>query len=340
MAIRLGIIGTGNYARHRHIPAARQCTAIELTALCDPNSDNLRKAQELAGADMATFSHVDQLLISHLVDAVVIATPNCNHRDIVLRCAEAGLHMVCEKPLAMNYAEAQTMLASVTARNLVALVDFGYRLQPWAAAIHHAIHSGTLGHINEAVMVYGQGWLQEPDGFAGDKRERRIWRLDRQQAGSGALGDLGSHLLDLARWWLGDVRRVFGKTFTCTRWDHVAGATSAGVVDVDDSCTIVMDMNCGARVTLVSSRLFCGRSNYQRCEIFGAKGAIRYDNIYAPHLEIGTPEGQWQPWRALAATPYPSIVHLLAARIADAAVDAPTFADGAAVQMVMDTVLG
>jgi predicted dehydrogenase len=204
--------------------------------------------------------------------------PNDLHAVPCIAAAEAGKHILCEKPLARTAEEARTMLDAVRKTNVKHMVAFNYRFVPAIRQAYQLIKSGALGEIYHFRAIYLQEWIMDPNFPF-------VWRLSKARAGSGALGDLGAHVIDLARHLVGEPRSVMGltKTFIPERPD---GAGGRAKVDVDDAFLSIVEFENGAIGTIEASRFAAGRKNHQVIEINGAKGSIAFNLERMNELEV------------------------------------------------------
>ncbi len=192
------------------------------------------------------------------------------HAEPTIAAARAGKHVFCEKPLARNAPEAKSMLDAVTATGVKHMVAFNYRFVPAIVQAKRLIDSGALGRIFHFRAVYLQEWIIDPN-FP------KIWRLDKSVSGSGALGDLGAHIIDLARFLVGEPKNVMGKTKTFIEQRPLPDGSGMGKVDVDDAFVALVDFENGALGTLEASRFCQGRKNYNCLEINGENGTIQFN---------------------------------------------------------------
>ncbi len=192
------------------------------------------------------------------------------HAEPTIAAARAGKHVFCEKPLARNAPEAKSMLDAVTATGVKHMVGFNYRFVPAIVQAKRLIDSGALGRIFHFRAVYLQEWIIDPN-FP------KIWRLDKSVSGSGALGDLGAHIIDLARFLVGEPKNVMGKTKTFIEQRPLPDGSGMGKVDVDDAFVALVDFENGALGTLEASRFCQGRKNYNCLEINGENGTIQFN---------------------------------------------------------------
>jgi len=206
--------------------------------------------------------------------------PNAAHAEPCIAAAEAGKHVLCEKPLARTAEEAATMLAAVRKAGVKHMVAFNYRFAPAIRQAHELITSGALGRIYHYRAVYLQEWILPHYGTP------RLWRLDKEQAGSGALGDLGAHIIDLAHYLVGDLRSVGAMTKTFIGERPLPDGSGMAPVDVDDAFVASVEFAGGALGTLEATRFAAGRKNHQVIEINGEKGSIRFDLERLNELEV------------------------------------------------------
>ncbi|MFD0961099.1 Gfo/Idh/MocA family protein [Paenibacillus chungangensis] len=214
------------------------------------------------------------------IDVIDIGTPNHTHAEIAIAAAEAGKHILCEKPLAMNAEEALKMWKAVRKAGVVHMISHNYRFVPAIQYIKKLITEGVLGEIYHFRAQYLQDWIMDP-------QFPLVWRLRKEISGSGTLGDLMSHSIDLARFLVGEFKEVTGmmNTFIKQRpLGEMAGGLSAqlsgeqlGKVDVDDAVAALVRFENGALGVFEASRFAKGNRNGNRIEINGSKGSIRWD---------------------------------------------------------------
>lgn len=340
--IRVGVIGAGGIARLRHLPAYQACSeagTAEIVAVCDPLEENARRAAEEFHVPNV-FADYHQVLALDGLDAVSICTPNSSHEPISLAALDRRVHVMCEKPLAMDYPGSRRMYETARRAERKTAVNFRYRWIPAAGFVRDLIGSGELGSIYHVYLNYFNGGLHDPT-------TPMRWRQQRSEAGSGALGDLASHLIDLARYWIGEIEDVTGNLRTFVTERPLVGG-GIGAVDVDDAASFFARFRNGAQGSFNSSRCAVGRGNYQRAEIYGTKGAIVYEiekgdaggdhiqlyaesNPSAGYREVSVPE----PY--LANNPLRPMIDFVAA-IRDNQEPTPNFYDGMVCQEVLDAV--
>jgi predicted dehydrogenase len=205
--------------------------------------------------------------------------PNDTHAEPCIVAAERGKHILCEKPLARTADEAQAMLEAVQKAGVKHMVGFNYRFVPAIRQIRKLVDSGLLGQIYHFRAVYLQEWVM------GHYDLPMIWRLQKSAAGSGALGDLGAHIIDLGRYLVGEVKSVAGATRTFIE-ERPQDDGTMGKVDVDDAFAALLEFDNGALGTVESSRFAAGRKNGLRLEINAEKASIVFNLERLNELEI------------------------------------------------------
>ncbi len=204
------------------------------------------------------------------IDIVDIATPNHLHRPIAELALRHGKHVLCEKPLALNAAEARQMSECARESKSVHMVSFNYRKCPAVLEAKRLIDEGLLGKIFHFRALYLQDWaIPEQTPFS--------WRFSAEESGSGALGDIGSHAIDFALYLVGNISSVVGLTQTFVGSRPIPGSPKPGSVNVDDCAVAMLRFENGAVGTLESSRFSYGRKNYLTFEISGSKGSLAFN---------------------------------------------------------------
>jgi predicted dehydrogenase len=230
------------------------------------------------------------------IDVVDICTPGDAHADIAVAAAQARKAILCEKPLANSVADAERMLAAVRAAGVIHMLCHNYRRCPAVALAKQMIDQGEIGEIHHYRGVYLQDWIVDP-AFP------LVWRLEKSRAGSGSLGDLLSHTMDLSRYLVGEPIEVSGllKTFVSER-PLPGDPGRRGNVTVDDSAQALVKFANGAVGYYEGTRFAPGRKNYNRLEINGSKGSIAWDLERMNELEVYTESGTLSGFRTILAT--------------------------------------
>jgi predicted dehydrogenase len=289
------------------------------------------------------------------IDLVDISTPGDSHAEIAIAAAKAGKIVFCEKPLANTVKDAERMLAAVRKARVPHMICHNYRRVPAVLLAKRLIDEGRLGTIRHFRGTYLQGWLVDP-AFP------LVWRLDRARAGSGALGDLGSHVVDLARMLVGEIAEVAGACETFVRTRPLAdNPRRKGRVTVDDAAVAAVRFANGALGSIEATRMAPGRQNYNRFEINGSLGTLAFnlERLNELELYLESDPGPVRGFRTIMATdrshPYGGVwwppghiigwehtfthtVYDLIEAVADKRLPSPNFEDGVRNQRVLDAI--
>ncbi|MEV4054665.1 Gfo/Idh/MocA family oxidoreductase [Amycolatopsis sp. NPDC049688] len=320
-----------------------------------------RAAAEAAAAKLGWASVETEwkhLIESRDVDLVDICTPGDSHAEIALAALAAGKHVLCEKPLANTVAEAEAMAAAAAeaaTRGVGSMVGFNYRRVPAVALARKLVAAGRLGEIRHVRAQYLQDWIADPEFPL-------VWRLRKDKAGSGALGDIGAHAIDLAQFVTGSaITGVSGLTETFVGERPLPGGGGRGPVTVDDTALFLARFDDGAVGTFEATRFASGRKNALRLEVNGAAGSLAFDfeamNELAFHDHTEDPElggfrriqvtepghpyvgAWWPPGHGLGYEhTFTHEVRDLLAALAAGEDPEPSFADGLQVQRVLAAV--
>jgi predicted dehydrogenase len=289
------------------------------------------------------------------IDVVDISTPGDSHAEIAIAAARAGKVVFCEKPLANSVAEARRMLAAVEKARVIHMLCHNYRRAPAVMLAKRLIADGRLGDIRHYRGTYLQDWIVDP-------KFPLVWRLDRTRAGSGALGDLAAHSIDLARFLVGEIVAVAGHLETFVKQRPLPeNRKKKGRVTVDDAATALVRFENGAMGTIEATRMAPGRKNFNRFEINGSLGSVAFDLERMNELEVyfESDPAATRGFRRILVTekvhPYISAwwppghiigyehtfthtVFDLLEGIADGRVPQPNFVDGVRNQLVLDAI--
>jgi predicted dehydrogenase len=230
------------------------------------------------------------------IDIVDICSPGDAHMPQAIAAAEAKKVVLCEKPLANTLPEAEKMLEAVKKNRVIHMLCHNYRRIPAVTLAKQMIEAGEIGEIYHYRGTYLQDWIVDP-------MFPRVWRLQKSVAGSGALGDIGSHSIDLSRYLVGEISEVSGllKTFIKER-PMPDDKKKMGKVDVDDAALSMVKFRNGAIGTIEGSRFALGRKNYNRFEINGSKGTIAFDLERMNELEVYKEEGPNSGFKTIMVT--------------------------------------
>lgn len=351
--IRVGVIGTG-FGAMVHVPGLREVPGIEVTAIC---SSKMSRAREVASEHGIphTFDDYRDLLLSREVDAVTIAVPPNLHHPMVLAACEAGIHILCEKPLARTAAEARDMLRMAREAGVCHGVAFHRRYEPARKRMKELVDSGFIGDLHAASVLVYRSTLSPAE------RRYFSWLMERDKGG-GVLAAVGSHYVDQLRWWFGEIHWVAGAVSTAvthrpvrpsTRIEQDAAGQLPGErptriereVDADDNATFVVRFASGALGNVAISYT-AATDVGEELVVSGSEGMLA---IQEPDQLVGTRHGGQIKAMLKHTTPLPvgnrrHIVPFIelardwvgAMRSGEEA--SPSFEDGAKVQEVVDSV--
>jgi predicted dehydrogenase len=340
----------------------------EVAVLCGRDPEALQRNSVLLGFGQVS-TDWREVVTRDDIDLVDVCVPGASHAEIALGALDAGKHVLCEKPLANTVGQARAM-AEAAARaaqsGRYAMVGFNYRRVPALALASRLIAEGRIGAVRHVRAQYLQDWLTDPEFPL-------TWRLDAEQAGSGALGDLGAHLIDLIRFLTSsEVAEVAALHETFVRERPLpaqvtglsataAGGGRAGTVTVDDASVAVARLSNGALATIEATRMAPGHKNGMIIELNGSAGSIAFDLERLNELHLYTREAggpgdgfrdvlvtnpgdpyvaQWWPPGHMLGWEH-TFIHQcqdLMAAIADGRQPSPSFADGLAVQLVLEAI--
>ncbi len=271
-----------------HSNAYRQVTKFfepdvepEMKVLVGRNEDNVRRAAEHFGWQEYS-TNFEEVLARPDIDIIDISTPGNQHAPMAIAAAKAGKTVFCEKPLGNTFDEAKSMLDAVEAAKVVNMVCFNYRRVPAIALAKRMIENGDLGRIYHFRARYLQDWIADPNFPL-------VWRLQKEIAGSGTLGDIGAHILDLSTYLVGPLTELAGMTETFVKQRPLQAQTTGtegltakastemGEVTVDDATAFMGRFSNGAMGVFEATRFAPGRRNFNTFEINGEKGSIAFN---------------------------------------------------------------
>ena len=275
--IRIGLVGSGWMGKaHSSALADAQMlfgpdygvAAFEIVA--DANEEAAKAAQKKIGFKRVTTNWND-VVTDPNVDLVDIATPNAFHYAVAKAALENGKNVYCEKPLSISAEESKELAELAAKKGVVNYVGFNNTMNPAKAYVRELVQYGALGQIMRFTGTYDQDQLL-------DEQLPITWRHINRLAGCGALGDLGSHLLSISQFIMGDISKVNAMSATVfPKRPKAAGSTEMADVENEDIMTFLAEYANGAVGTIACSRVAAGRKNYLAYEIQGTKGSVRYD---------------------------------------------------------------
>ena len=340
--INVGIIGCGGITLQNHLPGLALCPDVEVVGICDTDEGCLERVRQQSRARVVT-RNAAELIEREDIQAVIIATPNLTHPPIALAAIAAGKHVLCEKPLALNYTDAAEMAAAADRANVRHMTAFTYRFVPAMRYLHFLVTRGDLGQPYHYRSCRLQDWGSRSLG----------WRQVKKLAGTGELGDMLSHRIDFAHLLVGPMRRLVANTkqLVAMRQGHPS--------DLEDWVAILAEFENDATGVLESSKLASGRNESWRSldyvEVNGSERSyvfitgewnkLQTGRAGGPGLEsIAIPEEFWRwpgsPRDPRIGDPLVTFRYDQAWEFIDAIRNQrpcrPSFHDGARAQLVMD----
>lgn len=333
--ISLAVVGTGSMA-NAHAAAFRSIKGCKIVAACDVDRDKAESFALRHGIP-EVYSDVDDLLANARIDAVSNVTPDVFHAPVALKVIARGKHVLCEKPLATNYADARKMAVAAGRKGVINMVNLSYRNSPAIQKAHQLIKNGELGRIIHVEASYLQGWLSrisQPKHAS----SASLWCLSKKQS-QGVLGDLGVHIVDFASFPVGEIRSVQCrlKTFSKVKGNRIGKIK----LDAPDSAVINVEWTNGAIGSVHTTRWAKGCRNSVRLRIFGDKGGLvvdldqSYDSF---QICRGRDVGRAR-WKTITCGKTPDIFQRFIRSIRTGQNDQPDFARGAEVQKILDACL-
>lgn len=348
--VRIGIVGAGAVSDFHHVPGIRLDPRARLTAVCDPNEQLLQQRRSDWG-DVSVFQDYRQIALDDNVDAVIIATPNFTHHAIAIECVRNGKHVMCEKPLGLNYAESAEMYREAQRAGVQHMTAFTYRFAPSMRYLKHLVSSGALGVPRH---FRSQRFLDLPETSWG-------WRQSKSLAGAGDLFDMTIHRIDFAQDLLGPIRSVCGAVAQFVPRDRTADGAACAPSEVDDWSSLIGVFESGAVGVWEGSTLMKGYRNeglgFEWAEINGSEGSAVYQLADPNNIRIGrdgqdmrvvpvpaeflAPAGSPRdPSRGKPGTVFRyDLVWEFVSAIVEGRDAVPGFDDGASAQAVADAVL-
>jgi predicted dehydrogenase len=265
--VRIGIVGAGRWAEHMYLPSLDVHPEVEIAAICGRHRERAEAFAKRHGI-ARVFTDYRRLIEHGNLHALLIATPDDLHYPVVMHALDAGLHVLCEKPLANSADEARAMLAKAEAAGVKHMILFIGRWAPHFQHMKRLLADGYIGRAFQARLSFLAGF---------GRRGEYLWRFDRQRA-NGAVADLGSHMIDLARWYLGDVAKVSAHLATFV---DRPGADGRPPDPANDSALLTLEFAQGAHATIeVSAVANTGdRWAEQHLALHGAHGTLCVDVV-------------------------------------------------------------
>jgi predicted dehydrogenase len=350
MPVRIAIIGAGAVSDYHHVPGIRLDPRAELVAVCDPNEELLEKRQKDWGPTKKT-THYEEIAADPDIDAVIIATPNFTHLPISVACTQAGKHVMCEKPLGLNFDESARMFRSARDNDVRHMTAFTYRFAPSMRYLRQLLKSGALGVPRH---FRSQRFLDWPETSWG-------WRQYKHLAGAGDLFDMTIHRIDFAQDLMGPIRSLCGAVAQFVPRDTTPDGKPCEPSNVDDWSALIGLFEGGAVGVWEGSTLMKGYHNngfgHEWAEVNGSEGSAVYqlqdpNNILVgrngepmhkeevPEEFLVVPGSPRHPHEGVPSTVFRyDLVYEFVSAIVEGRDAAPGFDHGARAQAVADAVL-
>ncbi|MEM5583591.1 Gfo/Idh/MocA family oxidoreductase [Roseibium sp. AS2] len=333
--LRILILGTGNMARS-HAAAFSKIPGVELVAGVDRRADVLERF--CAGHDIPLrFESLEEALAWGGFDAASNVTPDAAHHATTLALLEAGKHVLCEKPLATNAADAAEMADLAARKSLVGMVNLSYRDVAVLQKAAELVAAGALGALRHFEASYLQSWLTQPAWGDWRSESQWLWRLSTAHGSKGVLGDVGIHILDFVTFAAGSPVSELScrlKTFDKSEDGRIGDYT----LDVNDSATLAAELDNGALGTISATRFASGHLNDLRLRLYGDKGGLEV--LF--EKQVGTlricrgPDLESATWTDVPVDRVPTVYERFVAAVRDGVTADPDFAHGARLQVALD----
>jgi predicted dehydrogenase len=332
----------GSFSQRVVIKGLQACGEAQVVALFGRTRERLA-AVAAEHSVPAYYDDYAAFLAHPGLDAVVICTPNDTHYRFAVQALDAGKHVICEKPLAMSVQQAEALYRLARARGLRTAVNFTYRSVSPLRTIARVLEEGTIGRLYFFT-------IEQLQNLRADPTAPFTWRMDRAQAGGGALWDLGVHLIDLVHWWIGPIEAVVAQTAISVPQRPDPRTGTMVEVTTDDTAMVLVRADEGVQGVLQTSQIAQGRQNHLRIALYGSRGGLLYDadrdkepELRISHLPAGA-EGRSGPFVELpiprellvSYEEFPAFHMARLVRQLKGTEEFPSFADGMRCQAVLD----
>lgn len=294
-SVRVGMIGykfmgKAHSNAYRSVPMFfPQAVKPEMSVICGRDPKGVKEAQEQFGWQESV-TDWRELVTREDIDLIDINAPSDVHKEIAIAAAQAGKHIFCEKPLALNLKDSREMLEAAESAGIKHMIGFNYRFSPAVQLAKDLVESGRLGKIYHFRANFLQDWILDPEFPL-------VWRLQKEIAGSGSHGDLGAHLIDMARYLVGEFTEVMGMSETFIKERPIASEmtgltakgnsnTEKGPVTVDDATLFLARFESGAIGSFEATRFAAGHRSTNSFEINGSLGSVKFDFERMNELEV------------------------------------------------------
>ncbi|WP_409253204.1 Gfo/Idh/MocA family protein [Bacillus sp. SCS-153A] len=273
--IKIGVVGCGSIAQHRHLPEYETNQHVEIVAVCDIVEDRVKKVAEKYEA--RAYTEYEELIADGEVEAISVCTPNYLHAPISVAALTAGKHVLCEKPMATSSEEAQEMIQAAEESGKKLMIAHNQRFVPSHQKARKLIESGEIGKIYSFRSAFGHGG---PEGWSADGADS--WFFKKEEAFIGAMGDLGVHKTDLLRYILGEEFAEVGSFIETSSKENA---------DVDDTAVCVLKTESGIIGTLAASWSYVSKEDNSTI-IYGEKAILRLEDDPVHSLVVQYANGE------------------------------------------------
>ena len=268
---KIGIVGLGMIANGRHIPELLNVENCIITAICDIDENKLKSVGDsLNIPNQFRFTNYNDLISCDEVDAIEICTPNHLHVPIAVTAIKVGKPINIEKPISIDLPSCKPLLRAVKEKNIPNMMCFTYRFMPAIRYAKWIIDNGLIGDILNVDVEYFKD-----SGFIIGRRLE--WRFQKEKAGTGVLGDLGVHLIDMAELLAGKITSVCAFTDIIVKERQKLDSDEWAKVETDDYCSFICNIENGIRGNFVISRCAMGKPNSVKFDVYGSKGTICFN---------------------------------------------------------------
>ncbi|MBU8688557.1 Gfo/Idh/MocA family oxidoreductase [Priestia megaterium] len=259
--VKIGVIGCGSIAQHRHLPEYKMNEQVELVAVCDINTERANSVAQQYG--VKAYTNYEELLVSGTVEAVSVCTPNYLHAPISVAALNSGVHVLCEKPMATSEEEAKAMIEAAKTNGKKLMIGHNQRFVASHQKARELIEKGEIGKIYSFRTAFGHGG---PEGWSVDGKDS--WFFKKDEAFIGAMGDLGVHKTDMLRYILNEEIVEVGAFVESNAKDFA---------NVDDNAVCVLKTESGIIGTLAASWAYNGKEDNSTI-VYGEKGILRLED--------------------------------------------------------------
>jgi len=332
--VRIGLIGTGGMAA-QHATKFAEIRGCKVVAACDVDAGRVESFAAKFSIPR-TFTDVAAILAAEDIDAVSIVTPDAFHSPIALASIAARKHVLCEKPLALNFQDANRMMLAAQKAGVVNMVNFSYRDWPAIQSVAKLVSNGEIGDVRHVEASYLQAWLVSKAWGDWHTNSAWLWRLSKKHGSNGVLGDIGVHIVDFATFPVGPISKVYCQLKAFPKAEK--NRLGEYVLDANDSAVMNVTFKSGALGTIHTTRWCGGHANRLFLKIAGSTGSVEIDSDRSvTSYRICTGKNlDTNTWVDVESKPTPNNYRRFVEAIRSGIHDLPSFRQGAEAQRVLD----